>query len=79
MVASALAAWIVAGAAVVTVVVLGTVAGAWWAANAVRNALSARLAAEHPADVPRLPRPRERPATPHTAIPADEPKRSEAA
>ena len=71
--------WLLAGAVVVTVGGLVAVAGVWWAVNAVRNALSARLPAEHPADVPRLPRPRERPATPHSALPPGERKRSEAA
>jgi hypothetical protein len=88
LVASALAAWIVAGVVAVTVGLYAVVVAGWgiwrvvvaaYAAVAARTGLCARLSHEVPEDAPRLPRPRERPATPRSAIPSGERKRSEAA
>lgn len=88
MVASALAAWIVAGVVAVTVGLYGVVVAGWgiwrvlrsaWSAVAARAGLYARLSHEPPESVPRLPPPRDRRSTPHWALPPEGEKRSEAA
>jgi hypothetical protein len=88
LVASALAAWIVAGVVAVTVGLYGVVVAGWgiwrvvvaaYAAVAARTGLYARLSREAPESVPRLPPPRDRRSTPHSALPPDGEKRSEAA
>lgn len=93
MVASTLAVWIVIGAAVGTLLILGAMAGVRWAVSALRRTVhrllgtgrgsGAPVSDEPPEDVPRLPPPRERRHTPRWALPPgeapDERKRSEAA
>lgn len=89
LVASALAAWLVVGVVAVTVGLYAAVVGVWLIWRGVRRtmhrllgarrALDASVSDEVPENVPRLPRPRDRRSTPHSALPPDGEKRSEAA
>lgn len=58
----ALWVWVVILAGVGTLAGLGAVAGVWWAVNAIRNGLSARLSDEAPEKAPALLRTPDRPA-----------------
>lgn len=93
MVASALAAWIVAAGVAVTAGLYAVVAAGWGIVTALRRtvhrllgspeALSAPESDEPPESVPRLPQPGDRRSTTRWALPPDETpdnrKRSEAA